>query len=789
MDRIEKYLEKLTLKSRKHLNKAYNLDEFNPSTFELINFYLLDKIINQEWNFFLQVNDPKQRNEIYRPSFLTIAIALFFKNYCNNDNIEYKAGDILQKGKTRYEYVKENANGTHYLKTSNAFYPEVSSKSLEKYAKVNAHLSNRKVKIGFKHYKNFFNQVFPGIGERLPFQFKYKAAIILDKKPFLKELKDQNFTDIDLTKAIPFQWVNKNGKFEKSKVPIDPMIYMGPDYDTIKENIIDQGINIESIIIIGKNKYKEDDLLKLKQDLRYEEVPFSILIGSEEINDDNDLFLQWKWTPEEISILNDIDQAVISSIEVSETNFVGQIVAIENFIKRLKGKYSFELPPFAKIKKFLYALALPNKEGRIANQIEYIRYRINKEFTENIKSELLNQNIDPQETLIQFAEKIDELFKMFSNIKFNRLNDIDFDFLIVPNFFEDIWKDESDFRLLSFKEFKKRIEGFTTVKDFLFLSPFGYQIYTEELLTFFRNTNHNYQFLCYPEEAQVIETLQNRHKQNVLEELSSKNRRELSDVKFSIPKDDPEPENIAELIGRISGKSHSSNGRYTYESSESVNYEIEYVDSEPIILEGSKSVLLESTHKKRRIRVSSLKRGDKIRVYSNLRKEILFDTATKQDESGSFSKIENDAQLWKQCLREYFDSQNALYCEDDLLKDLQKNGISITSNYTLRNWINADSTVKFPQKTADLYAINKCINNPILKSNLSEIIKSKEAYNGIMIALGRDLSDEVMDYILKGKKGEILSTFSDDEIQTIVNSSAPLKTISAINITEQDETE
>ena len=675
------------------------------------------------------------------------------------------------------------------MKTSSAVYPEVSSKNLRKYAKVNAKLSNRKVKTGFKHYKNFFNQVFEGIGEQLPYQFKYKATIILDKKPFLKELKDQSFTDIDLTKAIPFQWVNKNGKFETPKVPIDPMIYMGPDYDTIKENIIDQGINIESVIIIGKNKYKEDDLLKLKQDLRYEEVPFSILIGNEEINDDNDLFLQWKWTPEEISILNDIEQAVISSIEVPENNFIGQIVKVETFIKGLKSKYSFELPSFAKIKKLLYALALPNTEGRIANQIEYIRYRINKDFTESIKSELLNQNIDPQETLARFAKKVDEIFKVFKNIKFDEINDIEFDFLVVPNFFEDIWKDESDFKLLSFKEFKKRIDGFTTVKNFLFISPFGYQIYTEDLLKLCRNTNHNYQFLCYPEEVQVVETLQNRHKRKVLEELSSKNRRELSEVKFSIPKNEPEPENIAELIGRISSNDHSNNGRYTYEYSESVNYEIECVDGEPIIVEGSKSVLLENTHKKRRIRVRSLKRDDKIRVYSNLRKEILFDTATKQDESGSFSKIESNAQLWKQCLQEYYSNQNALYSEDDLLKDLQKNGVSITSSYTLRNWLSSESTIKFPQKTDDLYAINKCIDNPVFKSKLPEIIKSKEVYNGIMIALGRDLSDEVMDYILKGKKGEILSTFSDDEIKSIVKSTAPLKTISEINITEQNETE
>lgn len=789
MDRLEKYLKQVTAKSKEYLYKEYNLDEFQPSNFELINFLLLDKAINEKQNLFLQINDSKQKFETYRPSFLTIAISLFFKNYCESDKVEYKPGDILQKNKKRYEYVRKNENGTHSLKTSDAVYPSVSSKNLQKYAKVNAKLSNRKVRTGFKHYKNFFNQIFPGIGERLPFQFKYKAAIILDKKSFLKELKDQDFTDIDLSKAIPFQWVNKNGRFEKPKVPIDPMIYMGPDYETIREFLIDEGVRIESVIIIGKNKYKEEDLLKLKQDLRFEEVPFSIIIGSEKIEYENDLFWRWSWTPEEISILNDTEQANISGVEISATDYVAQIKELEGFIKDIKNKNSFELPPFAKIKKLLYSLVLPNKEGRITNQIEYIRYLIKKEFTENIRSELLNQNIDPQQATRLFNNKVDEVFISFSNIKFNKINDVNYDFLVVPNFFEDIWKDESNLKLLSFKEFKKRIDRYTTIKDFLFVSPFGYQIYVEELLNIFRNTNHNYQFLCYPEEVQVIETLQKRHIQKVLEELSSKDRKELSGVNFSIPESAIEPENITELIGRISSKSHSNGGKYNYEISEPVNYEIGYENSESIILEGNKSILLENSHKKRKMRVSSLKVGDKIRVYLNLRKEILLDTATMLDENGSFSNIENNSKLWKQCLQEYYSHQNSLYSEDDLLKDLKENGISITSSYTLRNWLREESSVKFPKKTTDLYAISKCIDNKTLKSKLSEIIKSKDAYNGIMIALGRDLSDEVIDFILKGEKGQILSTFSDDEIKSIISSSAPLRTISKINITEQDETE
>ena len=58
-----------------------------------------------------------------------------------------------------------------------------------------------------------------------------------------------------------------------------------------------------------------------------------------------------------------------------------------------------------------------------------------------------------------------------------------------------------------------------------------------------------------------------------------------------------------------------------------------------------------------------------------------------------------------------------------------------------------------------------------------------------MIVLGRDLSDEVMDYVIsEGKvKGKILSRFSDDEINSFINQAAPLRKIKSISITEEED--
>lgn len=714
---------------------------------------------------------------------------MFFKNYCDNNVIEYKAGDILQKGKIRYEYVHKNENGTHRIKTSNATYPSVSSENLRKYAKVNAKLSNRKVKTGFKHYKKFFNTVFPGIGEKLPFEFKYKAAIILEKNPFSKELKEQSFTDIDLNKAIPFQWVNKNGKFENPKVPIDPMIYMAPDYETIKDYIIDEGIEIETVIVIGKNKYKDDDLHKLTSDLRLEEIPFSILIGSEKINDVGDFFLKWNWSAEETAFLNDNRQAEITTIPIGENEYIQNIYNIENFIKNIKTKYSFELPSFSRIKKLLYSLSMPDTEGRIISQINYIKHLIKKEFSDNIENQLYTQNIDPTNTLTEFNDKIKLLFDKFENTKFHKIEESEYDYLVVPDFFEGIWESESNYETLSFKEFKKRIDGFTSVKTFLFISLFGYKTHTNELLNIFRTTYHNYNILSFPEEIQVLETLINRHLNNVRTELCSKERKEFSGIKFTKKKTEKEPENIVELIGRIKDKNQIKSIHYSYDIEEPINFKICYTDGSKDVLEGNKSVLIENNHQKRKLKVSNLKSGDIVRVYSNLRKEILFKLATDQDKDGVFTEIERFAQLWKNALREFLNEQNPMYSVETLLSDLQNNNISINSIFTLKNWLDTDNSVKFPQKTSDFFAIDRCINKPKLHSNLNKLVQYKKTYNGIMIALGRDLSDEVMNYVLNNNVGKILAKFTRQEINSIVNSSAPLKTVKDINITDDEETE
>jgi hypothetical protein len=105
--------------------------------------------------------------------------------------------------------------------------------------------------------------------------------------------------------------------------------------------------------------------------------------------------------------------------------------------------------------------------------------------------------------------------------------------------------------------------------------------------------------------------------------------------------------------------------------------------------------------------------------------------------------------------------------------------------------LNKNDKERFPASIINLIALKKTIADEVLNENFEQIKKSRKLYRSIMIALGRDLSGEIMDYIISNsnEKGKILSNFSDEEIQSFVDKSAPLKTIKQIQIMETSEDE
>lgn len=791
MKEIEKYVLELSEKANGFLKAEYNIDSFNISHFQSINFYLIDKALNTNKNLFIESFGKELPSISQFPTLLAAAISLFFKNYCD-DRTTYKVGEILQKDGVRFEIIGVKDDG-YKLRTNfkGGYSTEVSKKGIKKYIVTNADLSNRRVKTRFDDYKKLFNLVFET--DYVPSKFSYKSAIILEKKEFDDEIKNQTYTDIDILKAIPIRWISKNGTESWNHIPIEPMILCVPDFETLEEYVLEKGIKIESLIVIGKNKYKDNDLTKIKRYLREGDIPNCVILGNEGFEDNNSQFLKWKWTYEEFALLEDLSLGRIESIQVQDSKFELAINSFIDFLDSLETTYSINLNNIKTLRKFLYPLVLSKESNsRNTNQLDYVHHLMHKVSRECIIENLYNQNIDPGQEITNVELLIDEIFSNFKNDKFRLLDSVDFDIIIVPEPLLPNWKNEfkSKSKLLSLKEFFKIQANFTTTKQVLVLSLFGNGMQPIDVVRNFLNTKHNYKFLCYQEESEILEILKNRYFNEIISEYTSSDREKITGLKYEIT---PIEIKVSDLIENLHDKSLKDGKEYHYDETEQVNYVIEFEGVyESIICDGPKTVLIYQDNKWNKTQVSNLMPGDRVRIYNNHNKDVLFEVAVQQDTKGRFNKVDSDSKIWKEALIKYFNQKthsNPFYTETDLLKVLQKSGLTISNPMTIKKWLTKDDKERFPNSANNLIAIKSTLNDPILNDNFESIKRSKRFYRGIMISLGRDLSDDVMDYIVSGGKsiGKILSNFTEDEIEIFIQKAAPERTIKNISITEEDE--
>ena len=444
------------------------------------------------------------------------------------------------------------------------------------------------------------------------------------------------------------------------------------------------------------------------------------------------------------------------------------------------------------MRKYLYPLTLSKKENsRNSNQVEFVNQLLRKVTRESIAENLYNQNIDPIKILNETNAQINVIFESFNNDKYKILKGLSpFDILIVPEYLLSNWKEEfiTNAQILALNEFLKIKSIIESVKRVVFLSLFGNDIQPNDLVEELINSHHEYIFISYCEEAELVLNLKDKFSNDTIGEYISKDRENISGLKYEII---PKVLKVSDIIEDLHTKSLNDKREYQYDETVEVNYLISFEENDEIICDGSKSVLLFANNIWLKSKVSNLRPFDKVRIYNNLSKEMLFDVAAKEDSKGRFNKIDNDSRLWKNALIGNYRKRlnnNRLYSELDFLNDLQRNGLSIINPLTIRKWLNINDKERFPSSDKNLLAIKTTINEEILNVNFESIKKSKKFYRGIMISLGRDLSDEVMDYIVsKSKIGKILLKFTKDEIHAFVQKAAPIRIIKNISVTEEDE--
>lgn len=188
--------------------------------FQAINFYLIDNAINKNRCLLIKLNKADQSGAVYIPTVLSVAISLFFKNFCD-DKTSYEIGDTIQKQGERVRYKIMEINKSQIILWSNyqgGIKRTIVWKDIKKFIVTNSNLSQRMVEERFNDYRKLFELVFKV--DYFPSKFKYKAAMILGKNEFMEELNSQHYTDIDLLKAIPLQWITSTGTAMATHIPI-----------------------------------------------------------------------------------------------------------------------------------------------------------------------------------------------------------------------------------------------------------------------------------------------------------------------------------------------------------------------------------------------------------------------------------------------------------------------------------------------------------------------------------------------------------------------------------------
>ena len=779
MKDVRKYIKILTEFSKKELKKHFQIEKLELDNFETINSYLIYQTIKKQKNTLIYIPDKKTKSQFYIPVIFTLAIYNFIDNYLD-DSTSYEVGDIVQKNGHRYKINKITQNEIELIK-NDKYNTKITIKpnAIKSYVITTANLKNRKVKLKFDFYREFFNDIL-AVDKEIPSKFKYKSVIVTDKS-IVKELKKHQINRKQIHKAFPFQYIAKSGN-KTDNLPIDPMIYIVNDYETARKQIFDKGIKVHNITIIGANKYK-DYHIEISEDLNNRRIGNCLLIGSADIatNSIPNLY-KWKWTLPELDYFKYFTTHQINKVIVENKQFTEYLKEFDCSVKQAENEYGINLKELYKFVRSLFSIIIPSDQSRLITKLDNTLIYFQKEGKDIVETAFYE--IDEYD----YEEIWDDIFEKFSSLidckrdsraksekllEFNRI-----DYLVVPKEYLGIWGEEINKNvirnIISFKDFENLDKANKTI---VFLGFFGYN----HLKSMIYNANQIY-IILYPQEKEHFDSNFNRLKRETYFEIRNSDRTAISDISF---KETEKVENISKLIARLFEQDENDkiNPDYSEIHSSNIIKELTFEnDSDVLELDENKTVLLKINQKERFEKVKNLKVGDRIRIYDNSSKEELYQVALKYDTNGKFIKIEEFSKLWKSELNQFakkFDSLSELH------NYLKNKGLSIKES-TLKNWINVNSDIKFPQSKKDLAVLKRAINSEKLNENFNDILKYRIGFNRIMKSLGRKFSSEIADFIKHKKKGELLSQFTEEQIQQFVDHNAKERIIKTIKVIDNE---
>lgn len=816
----KEYLNGLVEHCRQSLNQVFNFSNYNFSRFDTVSSFLIDKILISDRTNILITTPTKDRvNDFLLPTVLITSLHCLRKN--NKDNL-FEVGDIiLSKQDGRVSTVKEVNKpsvrilplGTtrridldfteNYIQIS----PKYASKLEEvRYSKTRIQKFETKKLEEVKEYNAIVSH-FKSNDVQLPLKNRNKVIIVASKNEIITKIPS----------CIPFQYVNKSGEVYPD-TPFDPLLIVVNDFNTAKEFFIEKGVPIDTIAFIGDTKYQQS-ISAISKSYRQQKFNRCIFIGTQDIETGEHFeVLKWNWTLPEIKFFNQQQYQNLTPEIISNTDLSEATLKFTNFISETEQHYEnlINLKRLLKSIRKVYPITAIGNVNRIRERANEIYSGFENEAEEIFQDEYYNIDTDYKEDL----EKLKAIFINIINlIKNTNAKDNWFksatgiDYIVVPKSIKKHYEKEiqncvtskqkgitlnslgnigellnqpeqsligdyaglKDTKIIAVSEFlKKEPDG----KTHLFLSLYSNGIYTDILLQKILSGNHKTKILCYTEEAKVMQMYLHDFQKEDETELRSVYREQLCGIKY------PETpnintENIDEWIKHLIGLDEQK-----YTRADEQKYEIVFDDESKTVERESKKVFVDEYEELYK-EINQLKKGDKVRIYRNPDKETLHDIIKMTDEKELFTRVDNVSSLWKSALKNYLLSKGLGNHFETLFEELKENGLSVDKP-RLEYWLKEDCKTKFPMKKRDLLAIIKTTNHSELNSNIQNIFALKTTYSGRLVKAGVEFSEEINTYILTKEKGKMLDWISDEHIEQIVSNGAPLRTIKAIQIIDEE---
>ncbi len=785
------YLTELLLVAEQELQKECNFSVLGFNQFELINSFLIHKSISKARNLHIRTYNKSENESFYIPVIISVAIFGFARNYIDYDPKPI-VGEILQKNRERFTVIKVDDlsslkpiiirnranNSIHYLSLKNYHNYIVTTATRE--------TDGRRLNTGFEYYRNLFDQLF-NIGEKkLPSKFANKYLIITSKE-ILNTVKKVKIKDVDVYKSIPIQYITSGG-VRKENLPIDPMLYIVNDYETAKEFILREQ-KIDTIIIVGDNKYKECSM-SVAKDIRASRISNAIYIGSAPVDNFENLPI-WKWTKPEQEILLQYKYN-IADVQVVEESCVSD--KIKGFVKTIdviETRYNISI--FDELKGHINQVSkiiVPNYGSRLNNLLLILKESFKALVADVIERSFFDKGIydcdkTKEEVVLAFNAVVDAIkfdkWRQFTNIK-------KVHYLVVPKtHIEDISLAVTSERLktkvISYSDIGS-IKGDNPIV--CFFSIYGMSHFSD----CYQSEKFKSLFILYPHETEYYCSLKFRYSNSIAKEITSEDRYNLSGVEYVAPS---YTEDVDGMIKRLFDKSDQKlkiGSREISEEDYHIKAKIEFDSGDYEVVDISKSVMLCGKSQSNIVLVDKLQSGDTVRIYSNTNKEQLWDLATQSDTNGVFQEINKASVLWKKLLCSY--KNDNLLSLEELFNKLKNNGLTAVKQYrSIERWIDVDGDTKFPATSKSLAVIKRTINDREFDEAYQYILKMKRSYRGIMISLGRDLSDEIIAYIQSGGSnvGEIMNKFEPAVRESFAQQNAPIRKITTITYLQDGEDE